>query len=136
MHRVGIIVVHTFFVKLSLELATRAFTSSIEFSCASYDRALAPHALCIESGLLLPALFLRSSHFGPSYIMHRVGTIIAQSRDYRCPESGLSLPTFFLRSSHLSLIQGLSYILQNYADLIRSIRSIASRLASRRPDVC
>src|SRR5882762_10226079 len=39
--------------------------------------------------------------------MPRVGTIVAQSRDYRCPESGLSLPrvgtivarTFFTKLS-------------------------------------
>jgi hypothetical protein len=71
------------------------------------------YSLCPESGLLLP----------------RVGIIVAQSRDYCCPESGLLLPTLFLRSSHLGLLQGLPWLLQDYADLIRSIRSIASRLA-------
>src|SRR5438876_7965764 len=87
-------------------------------------------------GIIVARTFFAKLSLCPSCIMHNVGIIIAQSRDYCCPESGLSLPTLFLRSSHLGLRQGLPCLLQDYANLIRSIRSIASRLALRRPGAC
>jgi len=135
MHDVGIIVAYTFCEALTSS-SYKSFHIFYRISRTSYGRSLFSHALCIMSGLSLPRLFLRSSHLAPSCIMHDVGIIVAQSRDYCCPESGLSLPRLFLRSSHFGLLQGLPCFLQAYASLIRSIRSIASRLALRRPGTC
>ena len=82
------IVAHTFFAKLSPYY--KGFHISYRNSRVSYARALASHALCLESGLLLPTLFLRNSHLGPSCIMPRVGIIVVQSREAHVGFRGLT----------------------------------------------
>src|SRR4029453_19260772 len=116
MHDVGIIVAYTFCEALTSS-SYKSFHIFYRISRTSYGRALFSHALCIMSGLLLPRLFFAKLSPCPSCIMHDVGIIAAQSRDYCCPESGLSLPRLFLRSSHFGLLQGLPCFLQDYANL-------------------